>query len=64
MCDLLDRRISGIPRGPSTVTSLDLMETLTVEDIGSVPNLLLFQLFSSPPIMRSPQRLLYLPGVG
>ena len=51
MCDLLDRRFCGLPRGPSTVTSLDLIETLTIGDVESVPGLLLVQLFSSPPTM-------------
>jgi hypothetical protein len=51
----------GIPRGPSTVTSLDLMETLTVEGVESAPGLLLVQLFSSPPAMCTPRSLLHLP---
>lgn len=43
------RGFCGIPRGPSTVTSLDLIETLTVEGVESAPGLLLVQLFSFPP---------------
>jgi hypothetical protein len=62
MCDLLDWRFYGLPRGPSTVTSLDLIETLTVEDVESAPGLLLVQLFSSPATMCSRRRLLHLPS--
>jgi hypothetical protein len=58
---LLDRRFCGLPRGPSTVTSLDLIETLTVEDVESVLGLVLVQLFSSPATRRSPRCLILLP---